>query len=616
MLKNIGYAIILIMFLMSCAQNNTSSSQQNQEKANDLINETSPYLLQHAYNPVDWKAWNEEALQLAKEQDKLIIISIGYSACHWCHVMEEESFENDSIAKMMNANFINIKVDREERPDVDQVYMNAVQLMTGRGGWPLNCITLPDGRPVFGGTYFTKTQWTKVLQDMSQLYKDNPDKMVAYAEKLTEGVKQSDLILVNEAPVEFDEKTLSEAVDALETALDYKQGGQKGEPKFPMPSHLNFLWRYSFQNDSEELKNFVLTSLHKMANGGIYDHIGGGFSRYSVDSKWHIPHFEKMLYDNAQLVSLYSKAYQGTKDPYFKSVVEETLKFIDSELATEDGAFFSSLDADSKNTEGELEEGAYYVWTPDELKSELEDDYELFKDYYNINAIGKWEKDNYVLYKTQSDEAFKAKHQLSPSDLDAKLKSWKQNLLEARNKRSKPRLDDKVLTSWNALMLQGYIDAYRAIGNEAYLHKAIVNANFIIENQLTEGGAMYHSYKDGKSTIDGFSEDYAHTIAAFIELYQVTFDEQWLNRAKALMDYTLEHFFNKDSGMFYFTSDRSADLITRKTEVFDNVIPSSNSVLAASLFKLGHYYADKAYSKLGHQCFSSIQPLFIKRDLI
>ncbi|WP_422105994.1 thioredoxin domain-containing protein [Winogradskyella sp.] len=612
MLKNIGYAIILIMFLMSCAQNNTSSSQQNQEKANDLINETSPYLLQHAYNPVDWKAWNEEALQLAKEQDKLIIISIGYSACHWCHVMEEESFENDSIAQMMNANFINIKVDREERPDVDQVYMNAVQLMTGRGGWPLNCITLPDGRPVFGGTYFTKTQWTKVLQDMSQLYKDNPDKMVAYAEKLTEGVKQSDLILVNEAPVEFDKKVLSKAVDALETALDYKQGGQKGEPKFPMPSYLNFLLRYSYQNNNEELKNFVLTSLHKMANGGIYDHIGGGFSRYSVDSKWHIPHFEKMLYDNAQLVSLYSKAYQRTKNPYFKSIVEETLKFIDSELATEDGGFFSSLDADSKNAEGELEEGAYYVWTPDELKSELEDDYELFKDYYNINTIGKWEKDNYVLYKTQSDEAFKAKHQLSSLDLEAKLKSWKQNLLEARNKRPKPRLDGKVLTSWNALMLQGYIDAYRAIGDEAYLRKAIVNANFIIENQLTESGALYHSYKDGKSTIDGFSEDYAHTIAAFIELYQVTFNEQWLYRAKALMDYTLEHFFNKDSGMFYFTSDRSADLITRKTEVFDNVIPSSNSVLAASLFKLGHYYADKTYSKLAHQMLKNVNEDMLK----
>ncbi len=605
MLTRISY-YILIIFLLGCSQSNTSISETNEKKANDLINETSPYLLQHAYNPVDWKAWNDKSLQLAKDQDKLIIISVGYSACHWCHVMEEESFENDSVAKLMNENFINIKVDREERPDVDQIYMNAVQLMNGSGGWPLNCITLPDGRPVFGGTYFTKTQWTKILKDMSQLYKTDPEKVIAFAEKLTEGVKNSDLITVNKKPVEFDSKTLNYAVEELKQSLDFRQGGQKGEPKFPMPSNLNFLLRYSFQNNNEELKSFVLTSLTKMTNGGIYDQIGGGFSRYSVDGRWHIPHFEKMLYDNAQLVSLYSKAYQLTKDEDFKSVVDETLNFVDSELLTEDGAFLSSLDADSKNSENDLEEGAYYVWTENELKSLLNEDLGLFKAYYNINSIGKWENDKYVLYKTKSDEEFIKEHNLSYSDLSTKRNNWRKKLHKARSSRSMPRLDDKVLTSWNALMLKAYIDAYKAIGNEEFLIKAINNANFIIDNQLTTDGSLYHSYKNGKSTIEGFSEDYAHTISAFIELYQVTFNEQWLNSAKDLMDYTIEHFLNEENGMFYFTSNDSSDLIARKTEVFDNVIPSSNSVLAHNLFTLGHYYYSKKYMELANQMLKNV----------
>ncbi|WP_299520445.1 thioredoxin domain-containing protein [Winogradskyella sp.] len=612
MLRHIGYYIISILLLMGCSQNNTTAKNENTKKANDLINESSPYLLQHAYNPVAWKAWNDESLQLAKEQNKLIIISVGYSACHWCHVMEEESFENDSIAKLMNANFINIKVDREERPDVDQVYMNAVQLMTGGGGWPLNCITLPDGRPVFGGTYFTKAQWTKILKDVSQLYKDNPEKMIAYAEKLTEGVKNSDLIIVNDEPVEFDAISLSAAVDELKKSLDFKRGGQKGEPKFPMPGHLDFLLRYSFQTDREELKAYVLTTLDKMANGGIYDQIGGGFSRYSVDERWHIPHFEKMLYDNAQLVSVYSKVYQLTNNKGYKKIIEETLGFIDKELSAEEGAFFSSLDADSKNSEEELEEGAFYIWTENELRSLLENDYELFKAYYNINTIGKWEKANYVLYKTLSDEEFIADHQLSLSDLESKRYDWKQKLFKARNKRNKPRLDDKVLTSWNALMLKGYVDAYKAIGNENYLIKAIANAKFIKKNQLKDDGSLYHSYKDGKSTVDGFSEDYAHTITAFLDLYQVTLNEQWLQDAKQLMDYTIKHFLNDETQMFYFTSDYASNLITRKTEVFDNVISSSNSVLAECLFKLGHYYADKAYSELANQMLKNVNEGMLK----
>ncbi|WP_231850246.1 thioredoxin domain-containing protein [Winogradskyella sp. PG-2] len=611
-MKKILYFILINFLALSCSQDNKTGSIRSEKKSNDLIKETSPYLLQHAYNPVDWKAWNDESLKIAKEQNKLIIISVGYSACHWCHVMEEESFENDSVAKLMNDNFINIKVDREERPDVDQIYMRAVQLMTGSGGWPLNCITLPDGRPVFGGTYFTKNQWIKVLKDMSSLYRDDPEKVIAYAEKLTDGVKKSDLITVNKASVQFDAKMLKIVVDEFKPLLDFKIGGLKGEPKFPMPSNLNFLLRYSFQKNSKELLDYVLTSLTKMSNGGIYDQIGGGFSRYSVDDKWHIPHFEKMLYDNAQLISLYSKAYQISNDKNYKTIVEETISFVESDLADKNSSFYSALDADSENREGELEEGVYYSWTEEELKTELEDDFALFKAYYNINAKSKWGKDTYVLYKTLSDEEFTEKHKLSLIDLNAKIKYWKTTLKKTRDLRKSPRKDDKALTSWNALMLKAYLDAYRALGDDSYLHKAIKNANFIKENQIQNNGELFHNYKNGKSSIEGFSEDYAHTINAFIELYQMTFDEQWLNLSKDLMDYALAHFLNTESSMFYFTSDKETNLITRKTEIYDNVIPSSNSVLADCLFKLGHYYSDKTYSNLASQMLSNVSDDIIK----
>lgn len=606
MLKKLVYTVLLSVVVISCSQSKGTTENKNKRRSNDLINETSPYLLQHAYNPVDWKAWNDQSLKLAKEQNKLIVISVGYSACHWCHVMEEESFENDSVAKLMNENFINIKVDREERPDVDQVYMSAVQLMTGSGGWPLNCITLPDGRPVFGGTYFTKLQWTKILEDMSNLYKTDPEKVIAFAENLTEGVKKSDLIEINKEDIPFNKRQIEPIVSQLKKTFDYKNGGQIGAPKFPMPNNLDFLLRYSFQNDDEDLKEFVLNTLTKMANGGIYDQIGGGFSRYSVDESWHVPHFEKMLYDNAQLVSLYAKAYQITNNDAFKTIVTETLNFIAKELTQKEGAFYSSLDADSKTKEGILEEGVFYTWSKDELIATLGTDYDLFGSYYNINATGKWENDQYILFKTETDPEFIKINNITSSELQSKVSEWKTKLYKLRANRERPRTDDKVLTSWNALMLNAYIDAYRVFGEQSYLDSAIKNGTFIKDTQIQKDGALFHNYKDGKSTIEGFSEDYAHTISAFINLYQATFNEQWLTAAKELMDYTMAHFLNKESRMFYFTSDSSTNLITRKTEVLDNVIPSSNSVLADNLFKLGHYYSNKTYSTLAKQMLSNM----------
>ncbi|MFB3387692.1 thioredoxin domain-containing protein [Flavobacterium sp. LAR06] len=597
--------LIVSCFFISC--NKKQHTEEHHKYTNDLINETSPYLLQHAHNPVDWKAWNQEALDKAKAENKLIIISVGYSACHWCHVMEEESFENGAVAKLMNDNFISIKVDREERPDIDQIYMNAVQLMTGKGGWPLNCIALPDGRPIFGGTYFTKEEWTKALTDISDLYKKNPKKASEYADKLVAGIQKSELISVNNSPADFKSSALSEALKLWQKELDYKEGGLAGDIKFPMPGALSFMLRYSIQNNDKAIQTYVHTTLTKMANGGIYDPIGGGFSRYSVDSKWHIPHFEKMLYDNAQLVSLYSDAYLATKNEFYKKTVVETLNFVEKELMASNGAFYSSLDADSKNKSNKLEEGAYYVWKKEELETLLKSDFSLFQEYLNINENGLWEKGNYVLYKTQSDRDFAIKNKLTVTELDSKIKNWKQILLSARNKRPRPHLDNKTLTSWNALMIKGYVSAYRAFKNPHYKEVALKNANFIIINQLQKDGSLNHSYKEGKSSIAGFSEDYAAVIDAFISVYQITLEEKWLNKAKQLMDYTTTHFWDKKSNLFYFTSNTSTDLITRKMEIGDNVIPGSNSVLAQNLFLLGHYYSNDAYSKTAQQMLNNVK---------
>ena len=601
-LKSFSF-LFCLWLIAGCSNKEMGSSKAS----NALIHETSPYLLQHAYNPVNWKAWNSETLALAKKENKLIIISVGYSACHWCHVMEEESFENDSIAKIMNANFISIKVDREERPDVDKVYMNAVQLMTGSGGWPLNCIALPDGRPIFGGTYFTKEQWSKVLISISKLYKEEPQKAIAFAENLTKGIQESQLITLNKKTPNFVEKDIVEAVDLWKTQIDTIYGGFKGAPKFPMPNSLDFLLRYGYQFKDTKVAAYLNNTLTKIAYGGIYDPIAGGFSRYAVDEKWHIPHFEKMLYDNAQLVSIYAKAYIVNKNDLYKEVVIASLNFIKEKLTAENGAFYSSLDADSKNKLGEKEEGAFYEWTEPELQLILGSDFELFKDFYNINSYGFWEKDKYVLIRNSSKTAFAAKHKLSLFALNDKINTWKKTLKTARNKRSKPNLDDKVLTSWNALMIQGYVDAYRAFGNLEYLEMALKNANFIIEKQRRRDGGLNRNFKNGLSTINAYSEDYATIIQAYIALYEVTLDEKWLTTSKELMQYLFANFFNEKNGMFHFTSKKDENLIARKYEVIDGVIPASNSLIANSLFKLGHYYSNNKYLKTAEQMLNNIK---------
>ncbi len=595
-MRNFLILLTISTIIFSCKSQTKDKMSTEHKYTNDLIYETSPYLLQHAHNPVNWHAWNKETLELAKKENKLLLISIGYAACHWCHVMEHESFEDSTVAVIMNEHFINVKVDREERPDVDQIYMNAVQLITGRGGWPLNAIALPDGRPFWGGTYFPKDNWVKILHQIADLYKNDPKKAEEYAQKLTEGIQQSDIIILKTEEASFKLSELDLAVKNWLPTMDLKNGGRTGAPKFPMPNNIQFLLRYGIQKNDSQIKDYVKTTLTKMAYGGMNDQIGGGFARYSVDDRWHIPHFEKMLYDNAQLISLYANAHQATKNPLYKQVVFETTQFIERELYHEEGAFYSSLDADSLTENEELEEGAYYVWTKEELQKIIGSDFELFAKYYNVNLYGKWEKDKYNLIRNSSDKDFSKKNNITEEDLSQKIISWKKVLLKEREKRNKPRLDDKILTSWNALMLKAYVNAYTVFNEEHFLKVALKNAYFISNKQIKEDGGLYRNFKNGKSNIEAYLEDYATTIDAFISLYEATFDENWLMQAKQLTDYCFDHFYDDNSKMFFFTSDKDIELISRKIEIDDNVIPSSNSIMANNLFKLGHYYENKMYS--------------------
>lgn len=597
-------AACMLIFSCNCnSQRHTDMTTTEHQYTNHLINETSPYLLQHAHNPVDWYPWGDEALQKAKAENKPMLISIGYSACHWCHVMERESFEDTAIARIMNENFICIKVDREERPDIDQVYMNAVQLMTGRGGWPLNCFALPDGRPVYGGTYFPKDQWLVILNSVSNIIKNEPQKAEDYATQLTQGVRQSDLIPMNSEKAEFTKTNLENIYTPWTKHFDHKEGGPNRAPKFPLPNNYDFLLRYAYLSGNSELKDYINLTLEKMAFGGIYDQVGGGFARYSVDDMWKAPHFEKMLYDNGQLVSLYSEAYRATKKELYKEIVYQTLEFIEREMTSPEGAFYSALDADSEG-----EEGKFYVWKKEELQSILGADFEVIQDYYNINSRGLWEHGNYILLRRQGDEDFAKKHNMSMEALKELVLNANAKLMEARSKRIRPGLDDKQLTSWNALMAKGYVDAYRAFGETHFLEVAKKNLNFILHTQRRDDGGLWHSHKNGRSTINGFLEDYCFTIEALIAMYEATFEVRWLNEAKALANYSLDKFYDDKSGMFFFNSEDDEQLITRKTEVNDNVIPASNSSMAKGLFYLGHYFDNQHYLDVSKQMLNNVKP--------
>jgi len=575
---------------------------------NALIHESSPYLLQHAHNPVNWQPWSKQALMQAKAQNKLIIISIGYAACHWCHVMEHESFEDTTVARLMNTHYIPIKVDREEHPDVDKIYMSAVQQLTGRGGWPLNVVALPDGRPVWGGTYFPKENWLSALQQIADLWEKNPQKLYDAASQLEQGIIKAEQIVPNTSEKTFDKESILKSLAFWKQYKDDKYGGFNRAPKFPLPGQYRFLLRAAYQLKDEELLEFVELTLDKMAQGGIYDHVNGGFARYATDKKWHIPHFEKMLYDNAQLVSLYTDAYQVIKKPVYRQVIEETLQFVENELTDKTGAFYSSLDADSQNESGELKEGAYYVYTKSELEKIINDDFPLFKEYYNINSYGHWEEDKYHLIKKMTDDDFVKLYNINFEDLQEHVNEWKKKLYQIRKQRPRPRLDDKTLTSWNALMLNGFIDAYKTFNEPHYLEVGRRNADFLLQHQLKLDGSLYHTYKNGKSSIDAYLEDYAFLIKALTNLYEATGEEKYLYKAKDLNNYVLKNFYDNNSGMFYFTVNHQNDLLARPIEVDDNVIPSSNAIMAENLFKLGHFFEENDYIEQSKKMIHNILP--------
>ena len=596
----------IALLFYSCEGQSVKKSKNNMEEhhqyTNHLIHESSPYLLQHAHNPVNWYPWGDEALQKAIKENKMLLISIGYAACHWCHVMEHESFEDTLVAKIMNDHFVSIKVDREERADIDNIYMNAAYLVSGRGGWPLNVIALPDGRPVYAGTYFPKEDWVAMLNYYVGLYANQRDDMIKQADQLTNGIQGIELVPKNTNIQSFNLDELADPVKAFVDIQDKKLGGRMGAPKFPMPNNYRFLMQYHYLSGNQDALNITLTALDHMARGGIYDQVGGGFARYSTDKFWLVPHFEKMTYDNGQLLSLYSYAYQLTKNPLYKSVVDQTLDFVNREMTSNEGGFYSSLDADSDG-----EEGKFYVWKKQEVDSLLEDDAFLFEAYYDISEKGNWEHGKNILRVTEAKESFAKEHQLSIDELEKLLERGRDELLKARASRVRPALDDKILTSWNALMLMGYVDAYRVFDEAPFLQAALKNAWFITKNQMQEDGRLNRNYKDGISSINAFLDDYALTAEAFIDLYQATFDETWLTKAKILADYAIAHFHDATSGMFFYTSDIDQQLIARKMEISDNVIPASNSSMAKVLYELGMYYFNEDYLAMSSQMLNNVK---------
>ena len=572
--------------------------------ANQLQFENSPYLKQHAHNPVDWMPWGPEALKKAKDENKLIIVSIGYSACHWCHVMERESFENSAIAQTMNRFFVSVKIDREERPDIDQVYMLAVQLMTNAGGWPLNCICLPDGRPIYGGTYFKPHDWQNILLQIAQMWAEKPEVAFDYAEKLNNGIQRAEKLPILPIPEQYTIDDLNEIITPWTETFDKKDGGYQRAPKFPLPNNWLFFLKYGVLSDDREILDHVHFTLKKIGSGGIYDQIGGGFARYSVDHYWHIPHFEKMLYDNGQLLSLYAEAYQQSQDPFYKRIIEETIDWAEREMLAPNHGFYSALDADSEGIEGK-----YYSFSKAEFDCVLGDDTPLLGQYFNITEAGNWEeeKTNIPICAINADQ-LATKVNMSADEWADFLKISKKKLYDYREKRERPGLDHKQLTSWNALFLKGLIDAYHSLGNNHFLELALNNAEFICTHLIQDDLQLLHQPKDNNRIIEGFLDDYAFTIEAFIALYEATFELNWLTKARQLADKAIALFYDGSQKTFYYTSSQAEELIARKSEIMDNVIPSSSSTMARQLKRLGLLFDDENYIAITDQLLANVFP--------
>lgn len=580
---------------------------------NRLAAEASPYLKQHAHNPVDWYPWGPEALARAKAEDRPLLVSIGYSACHWCHVMERECFEKPEIAAIMNGLFVCVKVDREERPDVDALYMDAVHAMGLRGGWPLNVFLMPDARPFYGGTYFPPRQWVSICQQIGEAFHSQrqalQDSADGFARSFNQTEREKYGLLPEEKPVSAAE--IGQLYEQVATGFDRQRGGLQRAPKFPMPVVWQFVLRYfQFSNDTPAL-SALKTTLNGMATGGLYDQLGGGFARYSTDGEWFLPHFEKMLYDNAQLLSLYAQTWLVSREPLYRRVVEQTVGWLEDEMSSPEGGFYAALDADSEG-----EEGLFYTWTQAEITETLGQVWgPLVCSFFQVTEAGNQHDEasgqptgRNILFPQKTIESFELENGLLGGQLAEKLAM----LLKAREARIRPGLDDKILTGWNALMLSGLTDAYRAFGEEKYLQLALRNARFL-DRHLRNGGDLFHSFQAGRAVIPAFLDDYAALANAYANLYQATFDEHWLEVAGQLADTAIRYFGNDDDVFFYYSDERhSDDLFARKKEWFDNVIPSANSQLAHALHTLGILLDRPDFQELSGKLFAAARPLLLQ----
>ena len=574
---------------------------------NHLKGQSSPYLLQHLYNPVDWHPWGEKALSLARRENKPLLVSIGYSACHWCHVMERESFEDKEVARLMNQNFICVKVDREERPDVDHLYMNAVQMITGQGGWPLNCFALPDGKPFWGGTYFPREQWKNILIRVAELFQNHRTEVEDQADQVTKGIADSSFIRVNDAKAAFGRDEVKGMFENLMGYMDREKGGTKGAPKFPLPNNYEFLLHYHHLTGDGPALEQVLLTLRKMAMGGIYDQLGGGFARYATDTEWKVPHFEKMLYDNAQLISLFANAFKVVPDPLFRQVVVETIGFVNRELTSPGGLFFSALDADSDG-----EEGKFYVWTEAEFDQILKEDAGLVKQYFNLGGKALWEEGKNILLREETDEAFAERQDIDAGELKERLESAKALLLEFRSRRSRPGLDDKILVSWNAMMIKALADASAAFGEQVYLDQARMAMETLLSSALREDGGLYRNLKGDQPSILAFLEDYAWLVNALIRLYEISAEERYLMEAARFTEYVLAAFRADDTSLLLFSAPGDDQLAAPYYEFHDNVIPSSNSIMAKNLFYLAHYFEKPEWGQRSSEMLRDMQRLLNK----
>ncbi|QDU81316.1 Cellobiose 2-epimerase [Polystyrenella longa] len=588
----------------------TPVKKESERKGNRLLQETSPYLLQHAYNPVDWYPWGKEAFEKAKKENKPIFLSIGYSACHWCHVMEHESFENEKIAEYMNEHFICIKVDREERPDVDQIYMNAVVAMTGHGGWPMSVFLKPDLKPFLGGTYWPPQAsrgmpgFTDILNLVHNAWENRQDEIVKAGDELTRAVQEMS-VPTSGLGVPLKTELLKKAMETLLQAADRQEGGFGNAPKFPHAMDLRLLLRLSERFESAEAREIALLTFDKMAYGGMYDQLGGGFHRYSTDARWLAPHFEKMLYDNALLGSAYLEAWQLTQNPEYERIVRETLDYVLREMVDASGGFYSTQDADSEGVEGK-----FFVWSLAEIETELgAEDAKLFAACYDVSKQGNWEHQN-ILNRPQAWDEVAQEQGFSLEELEQQMASAREKLYIAREKRIHPGRDEKILAAWNGLMIATFAQAGRALGEEKYTEAAKRGADFVWNEMRTEEGRLFHSWKEGDARINGFLDDYTNVLDAFTEVYQSTGDVIYLERANELATSLREHFLDKEEGGFFYTSNDHEQLIARPKESQDNATPSGNSMAVTGLLKLSRITGNIELEEIAWKTLESMSGQF------